>query len=146
MKNRVVLYFSAVQVEQPIIYQLIKNTNLMVNILKADINPQKEGYLVVELEGEKGQYDEGLEFLKKMGITVESLSQTVVWHDELCIQCGACASFCPTQALSIERSSMMVSFDNSQCVVCGMCLDCCPTMAIKLHFEVKEAVQFSYES
>lgn len=140
MKNRVVLYFSTVQSEQPIIYQLIKNTDLVVNILKADINPQKEGYLVVELEGEKEQYDAGLDFLHKVGIVVEPLSQTVVWHDERCIQCGACASFCPTQALSIERDTMIVSFDNARCVVCGMCLDCCPTLAIKLHFEVKEAV------
>ncbi|MDD2373399.1 MAG: NIL domain-containing protein, partial [Syntrophomonadaceae bacterium] len=48
MKNRVVCYFSAAQSEQPIIYQLIKDYDLVVNILKADINPQKEGYLVVE--------------------------------------------------------------------------------------------------
>ncbi len=140
MKNRVVLYFSAAQSERPIIYQLIKNTDLIVNILKADINPQKEGYLVVELEGEKDCYEAGIKFLKNLGVIVEPLSQTVVWHDELCIQCGACASFCPTQALAIERDSMIVSFDNSRCVVCGMCLDCCPTLAIKLHFEVKEAV------
>lgn len=140
MKNRVVLYFSAVQSEQPIIYQLIKNTDLIVNILKADINPQKEGYLVVELEGDKDSYETGISFLKNLGVIVEPLSQTVVWHDELCIQCGACASFCPTQALAIERDSMIVSFDNSRCVVCGMCLDCCPTLAIKLHFELKEAV------
>lgn len=140
MKNKVVLYFSAVQSEQPIIYQLIKNTELIVNILKADINPQKEGYLVVELEGSKDEYEKGLEFVKKLGVVVEPLSQTVVWHDELCIQCGACASFCPTEALAIDRDTMIVSFENGRCVVCGMCLECCPTQAVKLHFEVREAV------
>lgn len=140
MKNKVVCYFSAAQTEQPIIYRLVKNYDLIINILKADINPQKEGYLVVELEGNKDKYEEGISFLKGLGIIVEPLSETVVWDEEICIQCGACASFCPTEALIIDRQTMMVSFDNSKCVVCGMCLDCCPTRAIKLHFEVKEAV------
>ncbi|MGI5912394.1 MAG: NIL domain-containing protein [Syntrophomonadaceae bacterium] len=140
MKNRVVCYFSAAQSEQPIIYQLVKNYDLIVNILKADINPQKEGYLVVELEGNRDRYKEGVDYLKTLGVRVESLDETVVWSQEICIQCGACPSFCPTQALEIDRETMMVSFDNSKCIICGMCLDCCPTRAIKLHFEIKQAV------
>ena len=140
MKNKLVFYFSAAQAEQPVIYRLIKNYDLIINILKADINPQKEGFLVLELEGEKKNYDEGVAFIKGLGVTVEPLSETVVWEPEVCIQCGACASFCPTEALDIERNTMEVSFDNSKCVVCGMCLDCCPTRAITLHFEIKEAV------
>lgn len=140
MKNKIVCYFSASQSEQPIIYRLIKNYDLIINILKADINPQKEGYLVVELEGTKENYDDGVEFIKSLGVLVEPLSESILWDDKVCIQCGACASFCPTEALSIERESMVISFENSKCVVCGMCLDCCPTRAIKLHFEIKEAV------
>ena len=140
MKNKLVCYFSAAQSEQPIIYRLVKNYDLIVNILKADINPQKEGFLVLELEGEKRSYDEGVAFVKSLGVAVEPLSETIVWQPSVCTQCGACASFCPTEALYIDRPSMEVSFDNSKCVVCGMCLDCCPTRAIKLHFEIKEAV------
>jgi ferredoxin len=140
MKNKLVCYFSAAQSEQPIIYRLVKNYDLIINIIKADINPQKEGFLVLELEGNKNSYDEGVAFLKNLGVAVEPLSETIVWQPEVCIQCGACASFCPTEALNIERDSMEVSFDNSKCVVCGMCLDCCPTRAIQLHFEIKEAI------
>lgn len=140
MKNKVVCYFSAVQSEQPIIYRLVKSYDLIVNILKADINPQKEGYLVVEMEGEKDKYEEGINFLKGLGVLVEPLSETVVWQEEVCIQCGACASFCPTEALAINRETMEVSFSNSKCVICGMCLDCCPTRAITLHFEIRGAV------
>jgi len=139
MKDRVVCYFSAAQSEQPIIYRLVKNYDLIFNILKADINPQKEGYLVVELEGSRESYQEGVAFLRSLGVVVEPLSETVVWQEAICIQCGACASFCPTQALDIDRETMQVSFENSRCVVCGMCLDCCPTRAIQLHFDVREA-------
>lgn len=140
MKNRIVLYFSAAQSEQPIIYQLVREYDLVVNILKANINPQKEGLMVMELTGEKDNYDSGIKYLSGLGVTCEPLSETVMWSESLCIQCGACASFCPTEALAIDRESMEVSFDNSKCVVCGMCLECCPTRAIKLHFDIREAV------
>lgn len=140
MKNKLVCYFSAAQSEQPIIYRLIKNYDLVINILKADINPQKEGYLVVELEGSQASYDDGVRFMESLGVILEPLSESIVWDEQICIQCGACASFCPTAALDIDRENMEVSFHNDRCVVCGMCLECCPTRAIKLHFEVKEAV------
>ena len=140
MKNKIVCHFSASQSEQPIVYYLVKNHGLVVNILKANINPQKEGFLVAELEGSKKDYEEGLAFLKEIGVDVEPLSESIIWNEETCIQCGACASFCPTEALAIDRGTMMVNFDNSKCVVCGMCLDCCPTRAIALYFEVREAV------
>src|SRR5665647_218060 len=140
MKNKLVCYFSAAQSEQPIIYRLIKNFDLIINILKADINPQKEGYLVVELEGSQASYDEGTRFMESLGVILEPLSESIVWNEQVCIQCGACASFCPTDALDIDRESMEVSFQTDKCVVCGMCLECCPTRAIELHFEVKEVV------
>ena len=140
MNNKLVCYFSAAQSEQPIVYRLVKDYDLIINIIKADINPQKEGFLVLELEGEKKNYEQGVAFLKSLGVGVEPLSETVVWQPDICIQCGACASFCPTEALNINRQSMEVSFDNSKCVVCEMCLDCCPTRAIVLHFEIKEAI------
>ena len=139
MKDKIVCYFSAAQSEQPIIYRLVKNYDLVVNILKANINPQKEGYLVVELEGERDKYKEGVDFLKNLGVIVEPLGETVVWQPETCIQCGACASFCPTEPY-IERETMEVSFDDGKCVVWYV-----PGMlsysAIQLHFEIKEAIR-----
>ena len=135
-KSRVVCFFSEAQSEQPIIYRLVKDYNLVINILKADINPRKEGYLVVELSGNREDYESGIGFLKDIGVRVEPLSQTVVWQEEICAQCGACASFCPTGALDIDRSTMEISFDNSKCVVCGMCLDCCPTRAMTVFFNI----------
>ncbi|CFX94964.1 NIL domain [Syntrophomonas zehnderi OL-4] len=140
MKNKIVCYFSTSQSEQPVIYRLIKNYDLIINILKADINSQKEGYLVIELEGSPESYEQGTKFMESLGIIMEPLSENIIWNEQLCIQCGACTSFCPTAALDMNRDTMEVSFDNAKCVVCGMCLDCCPTRAIELHFEVKEAV------
>lgn len=138
-KNKIVCFFSEAQSEQPIIYRLVKDHDLIINILKADINPRKEGYLVVELGGLKKNYEAGIRYLKDIGVRVEPLSQSIIWHEDTCVQCGACTSFCPTGALDIDRETMEVSFDNSKCVICGMCLDSCPTHAIDVHFELLPA-------
>lgn len=138
-KSRMVCFFSEAQSEQPIIYRLVKDYDLIINILKADINPRKEGYLVVELAGEKEDYEAGIEYLKDLGVRLEPLSQTIIWQEDICTQCGACTSFCPTQALQMDRNTMEVSFDNTKCVVCGMCLDCCPTRAVVVHFDIASA-------
>ena len=55
IKHRLVLCFPATLVEQPLIYHLVKDYDLMVNILRADINPRKEGRLVLEIDDSVGQ-------------------------------------------------------------------------------------------
>ena len=42
-KERVVLSFNSTNVEEPITYHLIKDYGLMVNILRASIDPRKDG-------------------------------------------------------------------------------------------------------
>jgi ferredoxin len=132
--HKVVLHFAPAVVDHPIIYRLVKDYDLVVNILKASINPHKQGYLVLELSGDKENYEAGVDFLAAAGIKVEPLSQTTVRHDDRCIQCGACATICPTEALYLDRPAMEVNFDDTKCIVCGMCIQCCPARAVELHF------------
>lgn len=134
ISKKVVLRFSAGIVEQPIIYRLVKDFDLVVNILRADINPRKEGSLVIELTGQPDNYNDGIKFMESLGVNVEPLSQTVVWDEQRCTSCGACTGVCPTMALHLSRPSMEVSFDNSRCVVCGMCVLACPQKAVEFHF------------
>jgi ferredoxin len=140
MKKKIVCYFSQPLSDQPIIYRLVKDFDLIINIIKADINPEREGYLVLELDGPKAMFDKGVDYLKEISVEVEPLSENISWHEDLCIQCGACASFCPSTALAMDRESMLVSFDDEKCVICGMCLECCPTNAIKIEFDLSETV------
>lgn len=134
ISKRVVLRFKSNQVDKPIIYKLVKDYNLITNILKAEINPRKEGYLVMELTGENDDYLAGVEFLISLGISVDGLNQEVKWFEGKCIQCGACTGICPTQSLYIERPSMNVNFDGEKCIVCRMCLKGCPAKAVELYF------------
>ncbi len=128
--EKIVLRFSAETADKPIIYRLVKDYDLIINILKASINPHMEGTMVLELSGER--YKDGIAFLRKQGISVQPLTQEVVRNEERCTSCGACTVHCPTQALYMERPSMEVKFDGDNCIVCLMCLKVCPVQAMEV--------------
>lgn len=128
--KKIVLRFGPDISDKPVIYRLVKDYDLIVNIVKANVNPQREGTLVLELTGE--QYDQGLDYLREVGVSVQALTQEVVRDEEKCVMCGACTAICPTGALYIERPSMEVHFDGDNCVVCQLCLKVCPMKAMEV--------------
>lgn len=127
---KIVLRFSADRSDQPVIYRLVKDYDLAVNILKASINPHKEGTMVLEVTGPR--YEEGIEYLRQQGVSVQPLAQEVIRNEEKCTHCGACTVHCPTKALYIERPSMNVKFYEDECIVCLMCLKTCPVKAMEV--------------
>ncbi|HZK33961.1 MAG TPA: NIL domain-containing protein [Bacillota bacterium] len=128
--ERIVLRFTSDNSDKPIIYHLAKDYDLVINIVKATINPHKEGTMVLELMGDK--YNEGIDFLRNQGISVHSLCQEIVRNDEKCFHCGACTVHCPTDALYMNRSDMKVSFNGDKCVICQMCVKICPVKAMEV--------------
>lgn len=130
IKQKLVLRFPANLVEQPIIYHLVKDYNLMVNILRADINPRKEGRLMLELSGSEPDYRRAIEWLEERGLQIMNLKQQIIWREESCTHCGACSVICPSEALVLSRPAMKVHFDEEKCVVCELCLRACPARAM----------------
>jgi len=131
IKQKIVLRYPPHVVEQPTIYHLIKDFDLMVNILRADINPKKEGRLMMELSGEELNYQRALEWLREQGLHVIGLEQQIIWREEKCTHCGACTVICPTEALAFNRPEMTVSFNEDKCIVCELCLRACPARAME---------------
>ena len=86
--------------------------------------------MVLELSGTKMNYDKGIDFLKKQGVSVQSADQELQRNDDLCIHCGACTAVCPTGALSIKRPEMIVEFNREKCSVCQLCVVTCPTRSM----------------
>ncbi|MBC7342378.1 MAG: 4Fe-4S binding protein [Clostridia bacterium] len=130
--RRIVLRFNASIVDKPVIYRLVKDYDLVFNILKANVTPQMEGTLVMELSGER--FQEGLDYLANSGVTIEPLGEQIVRNAEKCVSCGACTAICPTGALSLERPSMQVEFKDELCVVCQLCTRACPLKAMEVRF------------
>jgi ferredoxin len=47
---------------------------------------------------------------------------------DACVNCGACESECPVEAISEKDGARWI--DPAKCQDCGACTGCCPTEAI----------------
>jgi L-aspartate semialdehyde sulfurtransferase ferredoxin len=131
--NRIyILRFSKNTTSEPIIYQLVKQYDVEFNILKADIFPQRDGLMILELKGSKANVGKGLQYLEERGVKVERLAASVRRDDEKCFQCGVCTGVCPVGALSLHRPDMAVIFDPEKCTGCSLCVPICPVRAMEL--------------
>ena len=125
-----ILRFPRTEVQKPIVCYLVKDYDLLFNILNAAILPRKEGVMVLELSGTRKNFKEGVKFLKSQGVQVQNASQEVKRDTNKCTQCGACTAVCPTGALYIVRPEMAVEFDETKCSVCELCIPACPSRAM----------------
>ena len=134
ISRRIVLNFPNRITGQAVVWHLVKDYDLRFNIIKASISPGEEGLLIIELSGNKGNYDKGIQYLTDTGVNIQSLSQDVVRDESRCTNCGACVTICPTKAFSVEPKTRKILFDHNKCVVCGLCIKACPPRAMKLYF------------
>lgn len=131
-QKRMVLTFPPKVTGQPVAYNLVKQYDIKINIIKGKISPEEEGTLIVDLEAEEETLRQGLEYLETMGIIVKPLGKEICWHEDRCTHCTACIPICPTESFRIDRSAMSVSFDSTRCVVCELCLKVCPFNAVTI--------------
>lgn len=134
VSRRIVLHFPPRITNQSIVCRLAKDFDLSFNIIKASVTPGEEGLMVMELSGDQRNYDKGIQYLTKVGVKIQSLSQDVVRNETRCTHCGACVNLCPTGAFSIDPKTRKVLFDHNKCVVCELCVKACPPRAMELYF------------
>ena len=132
--GKYVLKFPPRLVERPIASELVSDYGLVVNILRARVEPDEEGMLVVELTGGAASIEAGLAHVKGLGVEVEPLSKDITWREDLCTECTACRSVCPTGALAVVPPEMTVSFDKDKCIACELCIPACPYGAVEIAF------------
>ena len=130
--KRIVLKFPRKLVDKPIVYKLVKDFNLVFNILRARVTPKEEGELVLELKGKKEKYAEGMKYLKEIGVEVQPLRTDVIRDEKRCTHCGACITICPVGALFMDKKTMKVIFDADKCIACELCVKGCPSRAMKV--------------
>jgi len=132
ISKKIVLRFPPKLVDKPIVYKLVKDFDLVFNILRARVTPKEEGELVIELKGNKERYAEGMKYLKELGVKIQPLSQDVTRDEERCTHCGACITICPTGAFYMDKKTMQVIFDTAKCIACELCVKGCPPRAMKV--------------
>jgi len=131
-KKKIVLTFPPAATGQPIAYNLVRNYDIKINIIRGKISPEEEGTLVVELEAEDEVLQKGLDYIKGLGIDIMPFDKKIQWNEERCTHCTACIPLCPTGAFRLDRASMLISFDSAKCVACELCLKACPFQAINI--------------
>ncbi|MDD5496486.1 MAG: 4Fe-4S binding protein, partial [Candidatus Omnitrophica bacterium] len=130
VSKRIVLTFPHKLVDKPIVYKLVKEYELVFNILQAKITPEEEGLLVLELKGKKEKYAEGIKYLTELGVKIQPLSKDVTRNEARCTHCGACVTICPTGALYLDAKTRKVIFDTDKCIACELCVKACPPRAM----------------
>jgi L-aspartate semialdehyde sulfurtransferase ferredoxin len=133
--RKLMLFFPRCECEKPIIYQLVKDYDLVVNVFRAKVTPQEEGYLVLDVTGTEENIRRAMDYVRTFKVTINFTGKGVVWDRKRCTDCGACLPHCPTAALDVpDRTTMEVSFDEQKCIECLACIRVCPFKACSSAF------------
>ena len=132
--KKIVLKFPQRLIEQPVIYKLAKDFALEFNILKANIIPEREAFLVLELKGTSDNYKKGMKYLEGLGISAQPLSKDVVRDEKKCTHCGACVTVCSVNAFKVDKKTKKIAFNEKECIACEQCITACPLHAMEVHF------------
>ena len=125
--KKLMLYFPKCECEKPIIYHLVKDHDLVVNVFRAKVTPEEEGFLVLDVTGTEEQIQDGIDFVKTFNVTVNFTGKGVTRDEEKCSHCGYCVPYCPTGALNIaDRITRQVAYNESDCIECLACIRVCP--------------------
>ncbi len=126
---RVLLRFSKEMVDQPITSQVIIEQEAPINILSAHIN-QQGGEILADIP--LTHAEKVIKAFREKGVTVD-VRKLIEVDSEKCLDCGACVSLCPVNAITLDKS-LSVVFDEDKCIgtTCRLCVDACPRRAIKV--------------
>ena len=120
--KKMMLFFPKCECEKPIIYHLVKDYNLIVNVFRAKVTPEEEGYLVLDVTAEESQIEKGMQYVRSFNVNVDPADKGVRWDPDKCTHCGNCIPHCPTQALHIpDRVTMKIAFKEQLCIECLAC-------------------------
>lgn len=135
LKKRYILTFPNETVEEPITYILVKEFDLKINIINADITPGKKSYLLCGMWGTDSNIARGIEYLEKRKIECTPVEKKLKLNRDLCVHCGSCTSVCFSGALSLDPDTRELISNPKKCTICGLCVKACPMKLFEISFE-----------
>lgn len=131
MKTKFLINFPATQSQEPVVYKLIADYGLKVNILKASIDINLQGHMLAEVEGQSDKIGQAIEYMDGVGIEADFVKSTISRLEEKCVDCGLCTTVCGSKALRIgEDTQWKLQYEDNRCVCCNLCIQACPLQAI----------------
>jgi L-aspartate semialdehyde sulfurtransferase ferredoxin len=74
---RVRLTFPPALIQEPIVYRLVKDFDIVINIRRADVTAD-HGWMALELEADETALERGVRWLKDKGVQVDPIERDVV--------------------------------------------------------------------
>ena len=130
MTRKVLLRYSTQKVGEPILASVIKNTGVEPNILYAELSA-KGGEILLAIDAPDEDTNRAIELFKQKGVEVKEIKRGIELDHDLCFDCGACVSLCPTGALYVTDDKS-IELDENKCIYCKLCVPSCPVRALKL--------------
>ena len=76
-RMRVRLTFPTQLIQEPILYRLVKDFDIVINIRRADVKADY-GWVALEMEAEQEVLERGVKWLKERGVQVDPIERDVV--------------------------------------------------------------------
>ena len=92
-------------------------------------SPGRKAFSLPELDVPEEKVKDITESLIESNVIVNKKGRVIIDLDK-CIDCGACISLCPTEALHFNGEERL-EFSYEKCIGCLLCLDSCPRYAIE---------------
>ncbi|MDA3845998.1 MAG: 4Fe-4S binding protein [Vallitaleaceae bacterium] len=133
MQNMFLLTFPSEESGQSVTYDLIKMFDLKINILRASIESDAKGFLLIDIVGSLDRIDEVTAFLEANHVSATRITAAIQIDEDSCVDCGACTAVCKAGALYMDKD-WSLQFDNEGCLDCKVCIEACPVRAISAVF------------
>ena len=75
--KRIKLTFQPDLIKQPVIYELSQKFKVITNIRRADVRDDV-GWVVLEIEGDESEIDNGLHWMDSIGVRVDPVSGDII--------------------------------------------------------------------
>ena len=74
---RVRLTFPANLIQEPILYRLVKDFDILINIRRADVKAD-HGWVALEMEADQETLERGVAWLKQRGVQIDPIERDVI--------------------------------------------------------------------
>ena len=76
-RMRLRLTFPPHLIQEPIVYRLVKDFDIVINIRRADVKADY-GWMALELDGDEATLQRGVAWLKEKGVQVDPIERDVI--------------------------------------------------------------------